>query len=336
MGSNSDGIWNEEGTSIEVKILPPPWKTWWAYSLYILILTAVVFRFLRSKRILALKVEERTKELKSAQEQLIQSAKLASLGLLASGVAHGINNPISTVNTTAYNLRRDLKKLKSFLVELAGDEADKEILNTFDEEFSYLLKYVSTIKEDTSRIGNFVRDLVAFSSQSNGKMRKTRILEGLKTTINLVESNFIDKVEFVRDFRADLELDCNQAELNQVFMNIIINACQFIAEKQRIHNDDSKGILTIQAREEKDELVISFEDNGTGMTEEVKKKIFDPFFTTKPEGEGIGLGLSIAYGIIKKHGGQIDVLSEKGKGTTVTLYLPLEKGERPTTQREGC
>ncbi len=314
-GGNKDGIWNEKGTSIKVKILPPPWKTWWAYSLYILAGAAILFliwyMFYQRK--------------KSAYERYIaQVESMAALGTLLSGVAHEINNPSSFNRTSTYNLEKDIEKLKIFLIELAGDDADKEILNTFDEKFDTLLKHLEIIKEGTSRINKTVSDLRTFSRVENGEMRPVKLLEGLQITINLVKTQYKDQVEFITDFQGDPEVEGNAAELNRVFMNIMINACQAIIEKQKSSEEIVKETLTIKTRIEGNEELISFQDTGIGMSEEVKRKIFDPYFTTKRVGEGIGLGLSISYRIIAKHKGQIKVSSKKGVGTTIILYLPIK------------
>jgi ligand-binding sensor domain-containing protein/signal transduction histidine kinase len=322
-GSNKDGVWNEEGTSIKIKILPPPWKTWWAYLIYGLILALIVFRFVRSRKILAKKVEERTKELRDTQGQLVQSEKMASLGFLVAGVAHEINNPSSFAHTSAYNLERDIEKLKAFLIELAGDDADKEILNAFDDKFNVLFNHLTTIKEGTSRISKTVSDLRTFSRMEKGEMKPIKILECLQVTLNMVRTLYKEKIEFVKDFQADTDVEGIAAELNQVFINILVNACNAILERQKRTGEEIMGTLTIQTMEENEHAVIRFQDTGVGMSEEVKQKMFDPFFTTRLADEGTGLGLFISYGIVQKHKGRFEVVSKEGKGTTVTLYLPL-------------
>lgn len=273
-------------------------------------------------------VEEQSKELESIQSQLVQSEKMAELGFLVAGVTHEINNPSSFVHTTAYNLAKDLEKLKTFLIELAGDDADNEILAAFDEKFNILFKHLAAIKEGTSRISKTVGDLRTFSRMEKGEMKSIKLLQSLQITLNLVKTQYKEKVDFVTDLQVDPEIEGIAAELNQVFMNILVNACQAILEKQKGANDTIKGTLTIQALEENDKAVIRFKDDGIGMSQEVKRKMFDPFFTTRPVGEGTGLGLSISYSIIQKHKGRFDVESEEGKGTTVTLYLPLERKEK--------
>lgn len=325
-GSNNDGVWNENDTSIRIKIISPPWKTWWAYTLYLLAFIVLIYLIWSawSKQFLKQKVEERTKELNNTQSQLVQSEKMAALGFLVAGVAHEINNPSSFAHTSAYNLERDTKKLKNFLIEIAGDDTNKEILKMFDEKFDVLFNHLHTIKEGTSRISRTVSDLRIFSRMEKGEMKRVNICENLQVTINLVRTQFKDNVNFITNFQVDAEVLGIGAELNQVFMNILINACQAIIEKQKNMSEIIEGTLTIQVVEEQDNAVIRFIDNGIGMSREVRSKMFDPFFTTRPLGEGTGLGLAISYEIIKKHNGRFEVTSEKGKGTTVTLYLPLK------------
>jgi len=325
-GSGKDGVWNEEGSSIRVRILPPPLLTWWAYTLYVFVVVAILYLIWSawSKRFLKKKVEEQTIELKKTQSQLVQSEKMVALGILVAGVAHEINNPASFTHTTAYNLQRDIEKLKVFLLELAGDDTDHEILTTFDEKFSVIFSHLAAINEGTTRIAKTVSDLRTFSRIGKGEMIRIKLLEGLQVTENLVKTHYKDQVDFVNDFQADPEIEGNAAELNQVFMNIMLNACQAIIEKQKIASQEIMGNLTIQSLVENDKAVIRFIDDGIGMSQEVRNKMFDPFFTTRSMGEGTGLGLFISYGIIKKHNGRFEVVSEEGKGTTVTLYLPLK------------
>lgn len=322
-GSNSDGKWNEKATSII--ILRPWWKTWWAYALYVLAFTGLAYLIWAAwyKRFLKQKVEERTKELENTQSQLVQSEKMASLGFLVAGVAHEINNPSSFAHTSAYNLNKDIEKLKKFLIELAGNDADKEILNAFEKKFNGLFNHLASIKEGTSRISKIVSDLRIFSRLEKEEMKPIKLLEGLQITLNLVKTQYKDQVEFVTEFQSDPELEGIAAELNQVFMNLLVNACKAILEKQKRTGKEIIGTITIQTMEENHYSVIRFQDTGVGMSEEVKQKMFDPFFTTRKVGDGIGLGLFISYEIIRKHKGQFEVESMEGKGTTVTIYLPL-------------
>jgi two-component system NtrC family sensor kinase len=281
-------------------------------------------------RTLEQQLKQRTKELRYAQLQLIHAEKLASLGALVAGIVHEINNPTSSAHTSAYNLKRELEKLKKFLLELASDDADDEILNAFDEKFNSLFNHLITLQESTTRIKNIVMDLRNFSRMDVNEIKKVNLHEGIQTILNLVKAKYKEYVDFVTYFQADPEVEGIAAELNQVFMNILINACQAVKDKQKSIGEDKKGTLIIKTIKEKDHAVISFQDTGIGMSQEVQQRMFDPFFTTRPAGEGVGLGLPISYKIIKEHLGRIEVMSKEGKGTNITLYLPLVRNEVST------
>ena len=139
----------------------------------------------------------------------------------------------------------------------------------------------------------------------------------------MIKTEYKPFVNFESDFQSDPQIDCFPAQLNQVFMNIMVNGCQAIQKKQKDSKDPTLGTLTVRIQTEGGLLKIEFQDTGCGMSEEVKERIFEPFFTTKTVGEGTGLGMSISYGIIEKHHGTIQVKSELGTGTSITLSLPI-------------
>lgn len=241
------------------------------------------------------------------------------------GIVHEINNPMTFVNTSVYTLRQDLKKLKTLLFDLAGNEIDSDIRAAFKERFDTLFKHLDTLNEGTTRIQEIVRNLKSFSQMNNMEMKQVNVQEGIESTLNLVKSNYKNHIDFITEFKPGLEIKGNEGELKQVFMNIMVNACQAIHEKQKRTGKKIKGTLTIKTWKENDHAAISFHDTGIGMSKEVQQKIFEPFFTTKPQGQGTGLGLSISDTIIKKHGGWIVPVSGPGKGTIITIYLPLMK-----------
>ncbi len=344
IGINSDGIKSTNPATVKIRILPTFLQTKLAKILLIAAGVIVIFLIWSAltKKMLQKKAQEldlahknlrqKHEELKSTQAQLVQSEKMASLGLIVAGVAHEINNPASFSHTSAYNLERDLIKLNTFIEQLAGDEADAEILNAFKEKFEPLYKHISTIKEGTKRIGDIIKDLRTFSRMEKSEMQHFNLQEGLQVTLNLVKAYYRDTIDFITDFQPGIEIEGSAAELNQVFMNLLTNGCYAILEKQKLNGEKTGGKFTIRMRKEMGLAVIVFQDSGIGMTKEVQEKIFDPFFTTKPVGEGTGLGLSISYAIIKKHNGRIKVESEIGKGTTVTLYLPLPQKEKKNAE----
>ncbi len=273
-------------------------------------------------------LENQHQQLQHTQIQLVQSEKMASLGTLVAGVAHEINNPTNFVYTGTHNLANKLKKLNQFMYDLAGENVDAEFTEMVEERFQPLNRNLMAISEGSLRIKNIVEDLRTFSRLDEAEQKRIYVTEGIESTLRLIQTKYRRDVEFVCDFQADPQIDCLPSQLNQVFMNIMINACQAIQQKQQETGEMCPGCLSIQtsiAREPTQDsmLAIRFQDNGCGMSEEIKSKIFDPFFTTKKVGEGTGMGLSITYGIIEKHQGRIEVESKFGIGTTLVLYLPL-------------
>jgi two-component system NtrC family sensor kinase len=280
-------------------------------------------RYSREQRMFLPKETLVTEEKKENQSELEKLENIAALGTLLAGVAHEINNPMTFVNTSVYNLKHDLEKLKAFLFNLAVNEVDNDILSAFDERFEILFKHLDTLNEGTNRIQEIVRNLKSFSQMNNMETKQVNIQEGIESTLNLVKAGYKYYVDFITDFKPDLVIQGNQGKLKHVFMNIIINACHAIVERQKRKGEVTKGRLTIQTWKEADYAAISFQDNGIGMSREVKSRMFEPFFTTKRGNKGTGLGLSISEKIVKEHGGEIEVQSMEGKGTTIILYFPL-------------
>ncbi len=273
------------------------------------------------------KLEIKHAELKQTQTQLVQTEKMASLGTLVAGVAHEINNPVNFTNSGAQNLESRLKQFKTFLFDLLENEADEDVKRMFEEQFDPLFRNLDAILNGTQRIQTIVRDLRTFSRLERTDVQEVRLVSGLKSTLSLVSSNYKNQVKFECDFAVDPKLRCSPAQLNQVFMNAMVNSCQAIVAQQSKTQDRNPGVLTIRTFLEDNYLGITFQDTGCGIPEELRNKIFEPFFTTKPVGEGTGLGLSIAFSIIEKHKGFVKVDSQVGKGASFTIYLPLPQPE---------
>ncbi|MDJ0836629.1 MAG: AAA family ATPase [Acidobacteriota bacterium] len=282
------------------------------------------------------KVVERTRELRAknneladknqeivmAQQQLVVKEKMASLGVLTAGVAHEINNPTNFAYGGAQNLERQLDEFRRFILSLAEDAPD-EVQDTMKQRMSPLFEQCRIILEGTSRINQIVRDLRLFTRKDEAPQKRADINKAMSSTINLIRANFHDRIQFLTDFQDQVIMDCWPAELNQVFMNLIVNACDAIDARFGTSPGKEHGRIIITIRILVNHAVISVEDNGTGMSPEVRKKIFEPFFTTKDVGSGTGLGLSISYGIIKKHNGQIEVTSNPDEGSVFTIHLPM-------------
>ncbi|MBC7187937.1 MAG: cache domain-containing protein [Calditrichaeota bacterium] len=239
------------------------------------------------------KVAERTKELQQAQEQLVQSEKLSSLGKLAAGVAHEINNPLTSIMLNSHLLAE----------QFAGDERVSEALKL--------------IIDETSRCSAIVRGLLEFSRQQPPQREPTDVNEVVNRTLQLCESQILmAKVKVRTSLASDLpRLLLDRQKMTQVFTNLVINAIEAMPDG---------GTLTVISRLHGHEAVeVIFADTGCGIPRDILGKIFDPFFTTK-QGKGTGLGLSVSYGIVQAHGGTITVDSEVESGTMVTVRLPIE------------
>jgi two-component system NtrC family sensor kinase len=296
------------------------------------------------------KVKDRTQELiqtnqnlsvtidnlKSAQIQLIETEKMASLGLLTAGVAHEINNPINFVSANVKPLRVDFEEIFSLLgkYENAANNADKpELLaaanrfrNEIDAEFvkTEIHTLLNGIEEGASRTAEIVQSLRTFSRMDELALVPANINTAILSTLVILRSAIPYYIE-VKPILNKLEpLNCYSGKINQALINLINNSIQAIAAK-KIHKDES---ITIYTHDYSDHITIELIDTGIGMSDEVKQRIFEPFFTTKNVGEGTGLGLSIVFGIIEKHNGTIQVQSKPDVGSKFTIILP--KGLKDT------
>jgi signal transduction histidine kinase len=277
------------------------------------------------------------KQMQETQQQMLLQEKMAGLGTLTAGVAHEINNPTNFVHVAAQIQRTDIAEFQAFVAGLIEDDDSAEVRSAFNERFKKLEENVTLMLNGTERIKGIVRDLRAFTRPDESEKRSARLSECLTSTLNLVRTSWLEKVEFITDFTDDPEMECWPALLNQVFMNLMINGCQAIAEKQRANpsRNPPSGKLSIQIKMDHqttppDTITIIFEDDGVGMDEKTQARILEPFFTTKEVGSGTGLGLSIAFGILQKHGGNLTFTSTPGVGSQFTVHLPIEK---PTPQK---
>lgn len=260
--------------------------------------------------------------LQETQQQLVMQGKMAGLGTLTAGVAHEINNPTHFVHVAAQNQQIDLVEFRQFVTDLIETDQAPEILVAFNQRFTRLSGNVTTMINGTERIKAIVNDLRAFTRLDRMDKKSVRLSECLLSTLHLVRSNWLEKIEFITDFTDDPYIECWPALLNQVFMNILVNGCQAIDEK---HHPQAHGKLWLRLRVRDGGVAVIFEDNGIGINPEVQARIMEPFYTTKAVGGGTGLGLSIAFGIVQKHGGSLDFTSTPGAGSCFTIHLPLPK-----------
>ncbi|HEY5801318.1 MAG TPA: ATP-binding protein [Burkholderiaceae bacterium] len=261
--------------------------------------------------------------LRATQLQIVHTEKMAAIGTLTAGVAHEINNPANFAHAGAQALGADLQRFHDFLLELAGDDASPEVRSTITQRVLALTSQVDLVLEGTQRIRGLVRDLRTFSRLDEADVKSVAIGDSLMSTVHLVRTQYLHAVDIRCNLAANPVLECRPAQLNQVFMNLIVNACHGIQARQRACAEPHAGQLDIRSRIEDGNLLIEFEDNGTGIPRHILGRIFEPFFTTKDVGEGSGLGLAISFGIVEKHQGAITVRSVEGEGTCFTVRLPL-------------
>lgn len=269
-----------------------------------------------------------------AQEQLAQSERLASIGQLAAGVAHEINNPIGYVQSNLGTLGSYLDDLfqlmSSYELALAEMPRDNPQLIAAmqlkqEKDFDFLREDVPSLMaeshEGITRVRKIVADLKDFSRVDNSQeWQWANLHQGLESTLNIVNNEIKYKADVVKQFGDLPDIECLPSQLNQVFMNLMVNAAHAIPVNTR-------GTITLRTGmgEGGDTVWVEVADTGCGIEADHLKRIFDPFFTTKPVGKGTGLGLSLSYGIVQKHGGQIMVSSEPGKGSRFRVSLPVSQ-----------
>ena len=267
------------------------------------------------------------KKLEAAQNQLLQSEKMAAIGQLAAGVAHEINNPIGFVNSNLQSLQDyndKLLKLLSFyqkLVHKIGSPPyfalEQDMLKRHQFEFicSDLPDLINESIEGLDRVAVIVKSLKSFSHVDSSEWQYANVIEGIENTLKIAANQIKYKAVVLRNFQDNLpELYCQPMQLNQVFLNLLVNAAQAIEER---------GEISIDVSATESEIMIIIRDTGSGIAAQDIRKIFEPFYTTKPVGTGTGLGLSLSYSIVQKHKGEIKVTSTLGVGTSFTVILPI-------------
>ena len=359
-GANSFGVWNMEGASMGITILPPWWKTRWAYAFYLLVLIFSIWwvhkfqkeRTIRMEReksrarelLQAREIEKAYTELKTTQTQLIQAEKMASLGELTAGIAHEIQNPLNFVNNFA---------------EVSGemiDEANQELAVGTEASVKLAEEILTDIRQNIEKIHHHGKRADAIVK---GMLQHSRTSTGQKvpTDINALADEYLrlsyhglrakDK-SFNADFKTDFDpnlpkVNAIPQDIGRVLLNLINNAFYAVnARKLATIGTTStvetthalslpppkpptpyKPTVTVTTKNLGDRIEVSVKDNGNGIPEEIKNKIFQPFFTTKPTGQGTGLGLSLSYDIITKaHGGDLKVESKAGGGAGFIIILP--------------
>jgi signal transduction histidine kinase len=287
---------------------------------------------LRAARHYKLDLERRNEELRRSkaelerlQAQIIQSEKMASLGQLAAGVAHELNNPTGYLYGNIELLAesaRGLDRLLALYDSASLPEETAAQVRAVKEEIDYesalddLGSIIADCREGAERIRDVVQNLRTFSRLDEAEFKKVDIHEGIESTLRLLARYYTaENVGLVRDYGELPAVDCYAGQLNQVWLNLLVNAAYAVRRG---------GEVRVETRRESDAVVVSVSDTGGGIASEHLPRIFDPFFTTKPVGDGTGLGLSVTYSIVERHQGTIEVASRPGEGATFKVTLPID------------
>ncbi|MEI7500302.1 MAG: tetratricopeptide repeat protein [Bacteroidota bacterium] len=275
-------------------------------------------------------------KLKQTQSQLIQSEKMASLGMLTAGIAHEINNPINFINSGAISLQKDYEDLQRFIesINQISPESQKIADEIGMKELQKSIpQTIEDIKTGVQRTSEIVKGLRNFTRLDISEQKEAQLHEGIDSTLLLLSHKFKDRIRIVKNYDEEIGfIRCYPGPLNQVFMNLLNNAIDAI--DQKIKKDQSVGNYLADSYQvaittklidtgEKKQVKIIISDNGVGIPDEIRDKLFIPFFTTKDVGKGTGLGLSICHGIIEKHGGNIFFESKVNEGSIFTITIPI-------------
>jgi len=263
-------------------------------------------------------------ERKIAEQRLAASEHLESIGRLAAGVAHEINTPIQYLNDSVYFIREAMQDLLAQNAKLAAalpkpPEPDEDIEDLKRE----LPPALDRVVDGLARIAEIVRSMKEFSHVDQREMARIDLNRAINSTLVIARSEY----KYIADLKTDFQelplVTCHGGQVNQVVLNLVVNAAHAIADKNKAGGMAGMGLITVTTRIEDGFAVISISDTGGGIPEAIRKRIFEPFFTTKEVGRGTGQGLSIAHNVIKAHGGKLDFVTELGKGTTFNVRLPL-------------
>jgi signal transduction histidine kinase len=280
-----------------------------AFIFYLAIVRAQFSEIDELNRGLEHKVELRTRELRDAQAQLVQSEKMAALGQLVAGIAHEVNNPLGSINSNNDLLSRAVQKLRRELGQSGAAHSSAPVtalLGTLEE--------LSRVNRTAGqRIAGIVKSLKDFAKLDRAEVLQVDLRESIDTVLALLDHQLGDRLTIIKDYQPIPEVTCQAGQLNQVFMNLLLNAVQAI---------EGRGTIRIRTAAAGDRVRVEINDSGRGIAPENLGKIFSPGFTTKGVGVGTGLGLAICYQIVSSHGGEISVNSEVGIGSTFTLSLP--------------
>ncbi len=334
-------VWSQT-SSLDFSILPPWWKTWWAYVIYACIVGLLglqVHKFQRARTLRmarekaqkkelaqAKEIEKAYTELKATQSQLIQSEKMASLGELTAGIAHEIQNPLNFVNNFAEVNTELIEEMKEEMEKGNLDEV-KSIAKDIDENEQKIMFH-------GKRADSIVKGMLQHSRSSNGKKELTDINVLADEYLRLAYHGLRAKD---KTFNAKMETDFDQSigkinivsqDIGRVVLNLITNAFYVVDEKKKAGAENYESTVKVTSKKKGKNIELKVIDNADGIPKEILDKIFQPFFTTKPSGKGTGLGLSMSYDIVRAHGGELTVKTKKDQGTEFTITLPKNDNEQ--------
>lgn len=270
-------------------------------------------------RDLSLELEERVQQqlgvIETAQRQLYQAEKMASIGQLAAGVAHEINNPIGFIHSNLGTARGYVERLQQFTPAVRANPPLAEAWKRADMDF-LIEDFGALLKESidgADRVARIVADLKGFSNVDHAEVEVVDLNDSLRSVCNVAHAQVSPKAEVIMDLGELPPLRCHAGRLNQVFLSLLLNAAQAM---------DARGEIRIRSHHAGSELRVEFADTGHGIAHDVLERIFDPFFTSRDVGQGMGLGLTVSRDVIAAHGGRIEVQSAPGKGSAFTVVLP--------------
>ncbi|MBX7150774.1 hypothetical protein K1X84_03995 [bacterium] len=363
---NSEKVFSALPAAVSFSIPAPWWINPWLITITILVISGVTYgsyrfrvnqklqRMRRRNRELEMKVQERTSEilkqkeelqkildqLQKTQTQLVQSEKMAALGQLVAGVAHEINNPTSILAGNVMYVDDYVRTLRTLIAQYESQSNGQlfteieSYKKSVDYEFikSDLDVLIGSMKNATERIRNIVLDLRNFSRLDEVELNEVDIHDCIDTTVKLFMNQYKHILEINKHYHATNNIFCYVNQINQVLLNLLVNAAQAIEKKYLNHSSSTiVGEINITTENENDGgVIVKIRDNGCGIPEFIRSKVFDPFFTTKPIGQGTGLGLSISYGIIEKHKGRITFDSTINEWTEFSFTLPCKPHEIPS------
>ena len=264
------------------------------------------------------RVAQQVQTIENAQRQLYQAEKMASVGQLAAGVAHEINNPIGFIRSNLGTAHGYVKKLRALAPWVKAQDMKQLTAAWQQGDIDFLLQDFDVLLQESAsgadRVARIVADLKSFSSVDRAETEIVNLNDSLRSVCNIAAPQLRERAELRLELGELPPLRCHARHLNQVFLNLLRNASQALKHR---------GVVCLRSRLENGEIVVNVQDDGAGIAPNVLPRVFDPFFTTRDVGEGTGLGLTVCRDIVRAHGGRIEIDSAVGQGTTVTVYLPV-------------